>query len=278
MKKILLILAASLVFSVCCQGQNDTIKILAIGNSFSEDAVEDHLYGLAKAEGLTVIIGNMYKGGCPVDRHLRNLREDIPEYKYRKIGTDGIKTETPDYTLKQALADEDWDYVSFQQSSPNSGIPETYALLPELVDSVRLRVPENAVFMFHQTWSYSKDSPHKEYHRYGKDQLKMFYAIVAAVDEVIPQIKDISIVIPSGTAIQNARTSFLGDDLTRDGHHLSRPHGRYVASCTWLQAVLGKNPVGNPYCPEGMTRQECRAAQKAARKAVRHPSRISRVR
>lgn len=278
MKKILLILAASLVFSVCCQAQNDTIKILAIGNSFSEDAVEDHLYGLAKAEGLTVIIGNMYKGGCPVDRHLRNLREDIPEYKYRKIGTDGIKTETPDYTLKQALADEDWDYVSFQQSSPNSGIPETYALLPELVDSVRLRVPEDAVFMFHQTWSYSKDSPHKEYHRYGKDQLKMFYAIVAAVDEVIPQIKDISIVIPSGTAIQNARTSFLGDDLTRDGHHLSRPHGRYVASCTWLQAVLGKNPVGNPYCPKGMTRQECRAAQKAARKAVRHPSRISRVR
>lgn len=278
MKKILLILAASLVFLVCCQAQNDTIKILAIGNSFSEDAVEDHLYGLAKAEGLTVIIGNMYKGGCPVDRHLRNLREDIPEYKYRKIGTDGIKTETPDYTLKQALADEDWDYVSFQQSSPNSGIPETYALLPELVDSVRLRVPEDAVFMFHQTWSYSKDSPHKEYHRYGKDQLKMFYAIVAAVDEVIPQIKDISIVIPSGTAIQNARTSFLGDDLTRDGHHLSRPHGRYVASCTWLQAVLGKNPVGNPYCPEGMTRQECRAAQKAARKAVRHPSRISRVR
>ena len=258
--------------------QNDTIRILAIGNSFSEDAVEDHLYGLARESGLTLIIGDMYKGRCSIERHVRNMREDIPEYKYRKIDAYGEKTEIVDYTLKQALEDEDWDYVSLQQSSPNSGFPDTYDLLPELVEYVKARVPEDAVLMFHQTWAFSKDSPHKEYYRYDNDQLKMYNAIVAAVSQVIPQIEDIKIVIPSGTAIQNARTSILGDDLTRDGHHLSRPHGRYVASCTWLQAVLGKNPVGNKYCPEGMTQKECRAAQKAARKAFRRPNEISRIR
>lgn len=276
MKRVILTAAAMIVAAVCCFAQNDTIRILAIGNSFSEDAVEDHLYGLAKAEGIILIIGDMYKGRCSIERHVNNLRGNIAEYKYRKIGADGVKTETLDYTLERALADEQWDYVSFQQSSPNSGFPETYELLPELVEYVKARVPEDAVLMFHQTWAFSKDSPHKEYYRYDNDQLKMYNAIVAAVSEVIPQIEDIKIIIPSGTAIQNARTSVLGDDLTRDGHHLSRPHGRYVASCTWLQAVLGKNPVGNSYCPEGMTAQECRAAQKAARKAFRKPYRISR--
>lgn len=271
MKRVILAVAAVLFTATGALAQNDTIRILAIGNSFSEDAVEDHLYPLAKEEGITLIIGDMYKGRCSIERHVRNLREDIAEYKYRKIDASGTKTETIDYTLKQALADEEWDYVSFQQSSPNSGFPETYDLLPELVEYVKERVPADAVLMFHQTWAFSKDSPHKEYYRYDNDQVKMYNAIVATVCQVIPKVKDIQFIIPCGTAIQNARTSILGDDLTRDGHHLSRPHGRYVASCTWLQAVLGKNPVGNKYCPEGMTRKECRAAQRAARKAVKKP-------
>ena len=277
MKRILLSLTLVLLCSICCIAQNDTIKILAIGNSFSDDAIEDHLHGLAKAEGLTIVIGNIYKGGCSIERHVRNLRGNLTDYEYRKIDSKGVRTIVYGYTMERGLADEDWDFVSFQQSSANSGFAETYAQLPELVEYVKARVPEDAVFMFHQTWAYSKNSPHKEYHRYDKDQIKMYNAIVAAVDEVIPQIEDIKILIPSGTAIQNARTSILGDDLTRDGHHLSRPYGRYVASCTWLQAVLGKNPVGNPYCPEGMTPQECRAAQKAARKAVKRPSKITRI-
>ena len=38
----------------------DVVKILAIGNSFSADAVEQELYGLFAAEGKKVIIGNLY--------------------------------------------------------------------------------------------------------------------------------------------------------------------------------------------------------------------------
>ena len=40
------------------------LRILAIGNSFSQDAVEQYLYELLKAEGIEAIIGNMYIGGC----------------------------------------------------------------------------------------------------------------------------------------------------------------------------------------------------------------------
>lgn len=277
MKKLLSIIVLSLISVLLCYAQNDTIKILAIGNSFSEDAVEDHLWGLANAEGQTLIIGNMYIGGCSIDRHVKNLRSDIPDYKYRKIDAKGVKTETPDFTLSKALADEQWDYVSVQQSSPVSGFPESYALLPELVEYVSSRVGQETVIMFHQTWAYSEDSKHKKFVNYDRDQMKMYKAIVETVDQVVPEA-GIELIIPSGTAIQNARTSHLGTDLTRDGHHLSRPLGRYIASCTWLEAVLGINPIGNDYCPEGLTEKECRTARKAAHKAVRRPSKVTKIR
>ena len=44
--------------------QQKTVRILAIGNSFSQDAVEQYLHELAEAEGISTIIGNMFIGGC----------------------------------------------------------------------------------------------------------------------------------------------------------------------------------------------------------------------
>jgi hypothetical protein len=219
----------------------------------------------------------MYIGGCSIDRHVKNLRGNLPKYRYRKIGVDGKMMEVKGYSLEKVLAEEDWDYVSVQQSSPVSGLPDSYALLPELVEFVKSRVPEGAVIMFHQTWAYSPDSNHKGFVNYDKDQMKMYNAIVSTVNQEAPKA-GIKKIIPSGTAIQNARTSHLGDDLTRDGYHLSRPLGRYIASCTWLEEVLGVNPVGNSYCPDGMTLKECRTAQKAAHKAVKRPSTVTRIR
>lgn len=275
MKKIFITLTLILTFAFSAFGaKSDTLKVLAIGNSFSEDAIENHLSDLARAEGLNVIICNMYIGGCSIERHVNNLRGNIPDYRYRKIGADGKMKEEYGYTLEKVLSEEDWDYISLQQVSSLSGIPESYALLPELVDFVKARVPSDAVLMFHQTWAYSPNSEHGGFVSYDRNQMKMYEAIVAAVWQEVPKL-GIKLIIPSGTAIQNARTTSLGQDLTRDGFHLSLPHGRYIAACTWLEAVLGVNPVGNKYQPEGMTAQECKLAQKAAHKAVKQPKKVS---
>ena len=277
MKKIFLVLAlVSACFFSSMAAQTDTLKVLAIGNSFSEDAVEEHLSGLVRAEGLNVIICNMYIGGCSIERHVENLRGNKPEYRYRKFDVNGKLTEKWNHTLEAALAEEDWDYVSLQQVSQNSGMPESYVLLPELVEYVKARVPEDAVLMFHQTWAYAPKSNHGGFVNYDRDQMKMYEAIVKTVNQEAPKV-GIKLIIPCGTAIQNARTSALGTDLTRDGFHLSFVHGRYIASCTWLEAVLGVNPIGNDYCPEGMTPEECKLAQKAAHKAVKKPSKVTRI-
>lgn len=277
MKRLFLVLSLLLTVVFGSYAANkDTVKVLAIGNSFSEDAIEQHLSALVRAEGLNVIICNMYIGGCSIDRHVENLRGNKPEYRYRKFDVDGKVTEAWGYTLEKVLAEEDWDYVSLQQVSQSSGMPESYALLPELVEFVKARIPEDAVLMFHQTWAYAPKSNHGGFKNYDNDQTKMYNAIVSTVKQEAPKV-GIKLIVPSGTAIQNARTSSLGKDLTRDGFHLSFVHGRYIASCTWLEAVFGVNPIGNSYCPEGMTPEECRLAQKAAHKAVKKPSKVTKI-
>ena len=69
------------------------IKVLAIGNSFSQDAVEQYLFELAKSQGDSLVIGNAYIGGCSIERHYTNLLGDSALYDYRKV-VGGIKAAT----------------------------------------------------------------------------------------------------------------------------------------------------------------------------------------
>ena len=63
----------------------DTIRILAIGNSFSEDAVENNLWNMLDAAGIPAIVANLYIGGCTLERHWNNSTADAAEYRYRKV-------------------------------------------------------------------------------------------------------------------------------------------------------------------------------------------------
>lgn len=257
--------------------QRKTVRILAIGNSFSQDAVEQYLHELAEAEGISTIIGNMFIGGCSLERHVKNARENAPAYAYRKIGTHGKKGEKGKMSLEAVLADEDWDYVSLQQASPFSGMYETYeASLPELIEYVKARLPKKTKLMLHQTWAYASTSKHSGFKNYNCNQLTMYQAIADAVKKAAKANK-IKIVIPSGTAIQNARTSFIGDHLNRDGYHLDVKIGRYTAACTWFERIFKHNVVGNPYAPEGLDEARKAVAQKAAHAAVKHPYKVTEL-
>ena len=257
--------------------QQKTVRILAIGNSFSQDAVEQYLHELAEAEGISTIIGNMFIGGCSLERHVKNARDNAPAYAYRKIGTDGKKREKGKMSLETELADEDWDYVSLQQASTFSGMYETSEdSLPELIEYVNARLPQKTKLMLHQTWAYASTSKHSGFKNYNCNQLTMYQAIADAVKKAAKANK-IKIVIPSGTAIQNARTSFIGDHLNRDGYHLDVKIGRYTAACTWFERIFKHNVVGNPYAPEGLDEARKAVAQKAAHAAVKHPYKVTEL-
>ena len=275
MKRILTFLVALLAVAALQAQQKDTLRLLAIGNSFSQDSVEQYLWELFDAAGIPVIIGNMYIGGCTLERHFQNTVTGKADYAYRKV-VGGVKTNRENTTLEYGLADEPWDYVSFQQASGVSGEYETYEpYLLSLRAFVRRRVPATAVFMWHQTWSYSADATHNEFPRYGRDQMAMYKAIVSASREVIRN-HGFTILIPSGTAIQNARMSAMGDVFNRDGYHLELTYGRYTAACTWFESISGVSVVGNPYHPSTISDETAAICQKAAHSACRRPYKVTK--
>lgn len=221
-----------------CDGS--TLKVLAIGNSFSNNTT-NYLYDIAKAEGMTeVVIGRLYFGACSVERHARNARNNVAEYTYYK-NTTGVWEQTENFTLLQGLQDEDWDIITLQQSSGNSGLPGTYeTCLDELIAYVNEnKTNPDAKLLWHMTWAYQADSDHKDFANYSNDQEKMYNSIVQTVQLLILPNEAFAGVIPAGTAVQNARTSYFKDNLTMDGYHLNTL-GEVITGYTWYATFVGK--------------------------------------
>lgn len=217
------------------------LKVLAIGNSFSVDAME-HLYAVAKAEGVEeIVLGNLFIGGCALNTHADNSRTNANVYRYYK-NTTGQWEEAPQkVSLLYGLQDEQWDIITMQQASGYSGLTVSYQ--PHLNDLVAY-VNENktnpeAKLYWHMTWAYQRNSTHADFEYYRRDQDTMYIGIVGALQQVVEPSKAFEKILPVGTAIQNARTSHVGDALTRDGYHLS-DLGRVIASYTWYAAINGQ--------------------------------------
>lgn len=278
MKAIKQLLALVLLLAVNLQlhaSEDGIIRILAIGNSFSTDAVENYLHQLAEASGKQTIIGNMFIGGCTLERHYNNAQNNAADYSYVKVGLDGVKVSTPNTTLETALKDEKWDYVSLQQSSPLSGQYDTCTpYLADLITYIKGLAPEGVKLVWHQTWAYAANCTNSGFANYNKDQMTMYNAIVNAARQAYTNY-GFDILVPSGTAVQNARTTFIGDRMNRDGYHLNVYYGRYTAACTWLEAVLGINPVSNSFVAPNVNESLKLAAQTAAHEACQKPDEIT---
>ncbi len=274
---LLLLIVLQLPGPLRAGGTEDrVIKILAIGNSFSADAIENSLFDLAREKNIQTVVANLYIGGAPVSLHVTNARENKNAYSYRKTAADGHKTTTANVSLEQAIADEDWDFISFQQASPLSGQFSTVeASLPEIYEYVKARAKNRDVkYVYHQTWAYSQHAVHTGFANYGRDQQQMYRAI-ADVSGKVSSIVPIDIVVPAGTAIQNARTSYIGDNFDRDGYHLRLSLGRYVAACTWFEKLFGVSVVGMNYKPADVSDREKEVAQYAAHFAVKNPYEVT---
>ena len=96
------------------------LSILAIGNSFSQDATA-YLHMAAEAAGVETLVVNLYIGGCSLKTHWENMQGDLRAYHYEKNGV-GMGL----VSLREALTERAWDVVTFQQASHDSGLKETY--------------------------------------------------------------------------------------------------------------------------------------------------------
>lgn len=254
----------------------NTLKILAIGNSFSQNAMT-YLYELADSAGYeNIVLGNLYIGGCTVDTHCENATLNKNAYGYQKnVGSGWINT--PSTTLYDGLTDEEWDYITIQQASGSSGMADTYRGVEYLASYIRYNMPnQSAKIGWHLTWAYQQGAAHDEFVKYQKDQMVMYNAIINAVKSKILTNPDIDFVIPAGTAIQNVRTSVIGDTLNPDGFHLNSM-GNYIAGMTWLKAVAGAYIDDISWKPStvNITDSEQEIIKKAVNNACRTPYEVT---
>jgi hypothetical protein len=226
------------------------IRVLSIGNSFSQDA-QAYLHDLGRSAGLEIRGVNLYIGGCSLKTHWENAEGDRAAYNYELNGDTGGGRRV---SIAGVLGEEPWDAVTLQQASHDSGILETYFPYGELLSEyVKRRVPR-ARLLIHQTWAYERDSGHELFSRYGRDQALMYRALRSAYGEAARRLGlDL---IPTGDLIQALRGKGPfdygrgGPSLCRDGFHLSYGYGRYAAAALWCR-FFGADLRRSRFLPPG---------------------------
>ncbi len=214
------------------------MKILAIGNSFSEDATY-YLKKIADSANVDCKVVNLYIGGCSLEQHAQNIEDNSSSYRYELNGIHTSRT----VSIKDTLKEEKWDIVTLQQVSGLSGIYESYGEnIKTVLEYVRLYAPQAKIY-FHETWAYETDSIHPDFCRYDSSQEKMAKEIKNTVNRVCKENGNLPI-IPSGEIITKVRSNSAFDyehggiSLCRDGFHMDLVNGRYLLGLIWFKTLL----------------------------------------
>lgn len=216
------------------------MKILSIGNSFSEDA-QRWLHQLAVQNGVQIDCANLYIGGCSLETHHINIKENNAFYDYQINGNPAEEK----ISIADALSRDIWDIVTVQQVSNLSGMPESYEpYLADLIGTVKSALPD-AEIMLHETWAYEIDTEHPGFANYNCNQAEMHRRIRATVTGFAEKYG--LRIIPTGDFIQGLRDSTKefdyingGASLCRDGYHLTYDIGRFAASALWFVTLTGQ--------------------------------------
>ncbi|MCD7843694.1 MAG: DUF4886 domain-containing protein, partial [Clostridiales bacterium] len=221
-----------------------TFRILVIGNSFSVGSTE-YLYQVASDAGYAVVVGNLSKKDKGLDDHWGYAKNDSAVYTYRKNSTGTWKTigETS-VTMTTAVEDEAWDLIIFQQHSIDSGLSSSFyssagdnylTLLSNYV--TKLCSNSKVKIGFEMTWAHRSDSGNSVYKStFGGSQLTMYKYICSTTKSAVAASGAVDLIVTTGTAIQNARSSYMGDTLNRDAKHLSYGLGRWLAAMSLASA------------------------------------------
>ena len=215
------------------------MKILSIGNSFSQDA-HRYLHRLAEQDGTELMTVNLFIGGCSLQGHDQNMIEDNAAYDYERNGdATGIKI-----SIRQALVSEDWDVVTLQQASHFSGHYHTYLpYIQALADCIRQYCPHTQIWI-HQTWAYEDGSERLKNAEYASAE-QMLSAVCDAYKKAAQSIRADGI-IPCGEAMMRAVEMGIGK-IHRDTFHASLGVGRYLLALCWYKALTGKDITHNRF-------------------------------
>lgn len=217
----------------------DKLDILFIGNSFSIDT-SAALPSILNSLGITnVNVYVLYKGGCSMKQHYEFYKSTEKVYELYRYNSQGEQQLEKSTSISDVMARFPYDIVVFQQYSLESGDYSTYEpYLSKLIQAYHInKRAAHTTFAFNETWAYASNN--KNIAKY-KTPVEMWKSICASVKQMKEQT-GIDIIIPCGTAVQNARQISalnVDNELTRDGTHINLHSGRYLLACTFFESLI----------------------------------------
>lgn len=276
-----------------------SIKILLVGNSLSQDAADytsdnkqSQLYNIIKSmvgDNCYVKIGALCSGAKSAGWHATVAESNAAVYQFSIISddTNGLWKSTSGVTSQDALTSDKWDYITIQPYAAETltGVGASYdtdakpqnipvkdekfyalsASLPYLLDHFNKYCPDAKIY-YYLTWSnyYDKNwTSSSNLSLYGNEaefvNKRLPVARTAMTYTGTNSGKGFDGLIAGGTAIQNARSTYLGTQfyttynnppaankpdttswlgLQRDDVHLSFSTGRYIVGLAFAEILV----------------------------------------
>lgn len=201
------------------------LRVVFVGNSFSLNATK-YAYDVLTNLGYSdFVIGVAYRGSCSLAMHLNSLKTNKADYEYRVCISEGQKN-MGTKTLHDILTAESWDVVILQQKSGDTDNADTYEDVYEVLNYCKKYCPD-AKFGWHMTW---------------QNKNAIYEDIISVVKDKILRNAFFEFIIPNGTAVQNASTSYLDDSIIWDDDDLHledvHPFGKFVATLGTIKSLL----------------------------------------
>lgn len=221
-----------------------SLRMLCIGNSFSLDGTA-YLGEMMVDAGIPTDSFGIYcavKAGASLEYWWQQYKRDAPIEEFLYMGgrlhtsIDATGSSHPGKVTLREVLREPWDVIVVQQCVALSDQPDTFEpYLTSLIQAIRQECPrgKEVTIAWQMVWSKGEASaggPHGE-----AGWKRIVETARSACDQA-----GITTIIPTGTAIQNARLrqAFAHTDaLTRDGLHLLYGVGRYLAALTWYETI-----------------------------------------
>ena len=275
---------------------NKALRILVIGNSFSENATS-YLPQLAEEGGHQISIQKAQIGGGSLKMHwdalsIAESNPDNPKGKpYRGK------------SLKMLLMMGEYDFISLQQVSTQSAYPESYYPYVEDLYNYVIKYQPKAKILIHQIWPYRTDSKNfskTAANAYAKSSKEMWEKSRAAYHQVAGRFN--ARIIPSGDAFHvinsSKRWAFVPDanfnfknpeypklpnqdhslnigyywdkdkNLKFDSNHANLA-GCYLGALVWYSTLFNESPRKLKFSPTEISGEFARQLRKVAWKVAK---------
>lgn len=231
------------------------MKVLSISNSFGVDATR-YLHQIARIANVKLDVATLYIGGCPLERHYRNMISNQLAYDLYYNGfLTGFRV-----SLEQALLSNCWDVVTIQQGSIFSSRPASYEpYAQKLCDFVKTCQPKSKILV-HQTWAY--EDGHEKIAALGYESAHAMFADIEKAYQKCHESIGSDGIIPGGRLLMDLLDKGI-EKVHRDKCHVSLGLGRYALGLLWFRMLTGKTVADNSYCDfdEPIPQEEIRIAK-----------------